>query len=204
VAAQYQVPSLDVVENPDLVALVTGDPLPFLADEKPPVRRLAVNACIAHLHRPAVRAAVEARLAGDPDERVRAEAAGALATTGAAAFEVLWAARGDGSPIVVEAVAAGLGETGDGRAVDWLVERARHDDDPAVREAAVAALGAIGDPAAAPVLIELAGSAKPQIRRRAVVALTAFDGPEVEGALRRALLDRNPMVREVAEMVLGR
>jgi hypothetical protein len=37
-----------------------------------------------------------------------------------------------------------------------------------------------------------------------VVALTVFEGPEIEPALRAAARDRNPMVREVAEMVVGR
>jgi hypothetical protein len=36
------------------------------------------------------------------------------------------------------------------------------------------------------------------------VALTVFDDPAIEPALRTATDDRNPMVREVAEMVVGR
>ena len=52
--------------------------------------------------------------------------------------------------------------------------------------------------------VDLVGSAPPKVRRRCVAALTVFDGEEVEQALRAAAADRNPMVREAAEMVVGR
>ena len=67
-----------------------------------------------------------------------------------------------------------------------------------VREAAVAALGAIGDERGLPAI--LAGCAdKPAIRRRAVLALAPFDGPDVEAALAAALVDRDWQVRQAAE-----
>ena len=44
---------------------------------------------------------------------------------------------------------------------------------------------------------------KPAIRRRAAVALAAFEGPEVEAALRRCLEDRDWQVRQVAEDLLA-
>ena len=68
----------------------------------------------------------------------------------------------------------------------------------------MASLGAIGDDRARPILLDLVRTGPPQIRRRTVVALTVFDGPEIETAIRGALEDRNPMVREAAEMVAGR
>jgi len=43
---------------------------------------------------------------------------------------------------------------------------------------------------------------RPTIRRRAVVALAAFDGDTVAAALRRAAGDRDWQVREVAEILL--
>jgi HEAT repeat protein len=92
----------------------------------------------------------------------------------------------------------------DPAAVPWLIELASTDGDRAGREAAVAALGAIGDDSALPTLLELVVSAPPQVRRRAVVALTVFDDPAVEPAIRTAARDRNPSVREAAEMVVGR
>ena len=66
------------------------------------------------------------------------------------------------------------------------------------REAAVAALGAIGDPAGLPAILA-ATSDKPAVRRRAVLALAPFDGPEVDAALERALSDRDWQVRQAAE-----
>ena len=105
---------------------------------------------------------------------------------------------------VVEAATTALGEIGDPTAVPWLIETSANHENALVREAAIAALGSIGDQRSLPTLLEAVRTGKPQIRRRAVVALTAFEGPEVEAALTTARLDRNPMVREVAEMVLGR
>ena len=42
---------------------------------------------------------------------------------------------------------------------------------------------------------------KPAIRRRAVLALAAFDGPEVDAALARALEDKDWQVRDAAEVI---
>lgn len=96
------------------------------------------------------------------------------------------------------------GEIADEGAVEWLIDRALHDSDQLVREAAVAALGAIEDDRALPVLLDLIADAPPRVRRRAVVALTVFDDPAIEAAIRAATRDRNPGVREAAEMVVGR
>jgi HEAT repeat protein len=73
-------------------------------------------------------------------------------------------------------------------------------DDPTCREAAVAALGAIGDPTGLPAVLAATGD-RPAVRRRAVLALAPFDGPEVEAALERALTDRDWQVRQAAEDV---
>jgi HEAT repeat protein len=74
--------------------------------------------------------------------------------------------------------------------------------DALVREAAVAALGAIGDPAGLPAVLA-ATADKPAVRRRAVLALAPFDGPEVRGALERAKEDRDWQVRQAAEDLLA-
>ncbi len=106
---------------------------------------------------------------------------------------------------VVEAAVTALGELPPRPAVvaRLLGMAADETADKLVREAAVASLGALADPVAVPVLLELLATGPPQVRRRAVVALTVFDDPAIEAALRRATADRNPMVREVAEMVVG-
>ena len=140
----------------------------------------------------------------DESPRVRAEAAEVLAGTGPTALNAVLEATNDPDPVVVEAAATGLGEIGDPIAVPWLLAAAAEHQDRLVREAAVAALGAIGDERARVLLLELVAKGPPQIRRRSVVALSVFDGEDVEGAIRGALSDRNPMVREAAEMIAGR
>jgi HEAT repeat protein len=52
-------------------------------------------------------------------------------------------------------------------------------------------------------VLEAAASDRPAVRRRAVVALAAFDGPEVDAALRTALRDRDWQVRQAAEDLLA-
>ena len=60
------------------------------------------------------------------------------------------------------------------------------------------ALGSLGDPAGPPAI--LAGTRdKATVRRRAVIALAPFDGPEVDEALAAALTDRDWQVRQAAE-----
>jgi HEAT repeat protein len=70
--------------------------------------------------------------------------------------------------------------------------------DALVRESAVAALGALGDPIGLPAIL-VATRDKPAVRRRAVIALAPFDGPEVDAALAAASSDRDWQVRQAAE-----
>jgi HEAT repeat protein len=136
--------------------------------------------------------------------RVRARAAETAATLGAAAVGSLVAALDDPAERVVEAACFALGELGaEARhAVDALSTLARGHRDPLCREAAVAALGAVGDPEGLDAILDALAD-KPAIRRRAVLALAPFEGPEVDEALRRALLDRDWQVRQAAEDLLG-
>ncbi len=132
----------------------------------------------------------------DPDRDVRCRAI-ELAIAGEVPLVGLLS---DPDDLVVETAAWALGE--------------REDDDPLIvaalnrvgiehtiaicREAAIAALGAIGHPDGLPTI--LAGlDDKPPVRRRAVLALAPFDGPEVTAALERALHDRDRQVRQAAE-----
>lgn len=108
----------------------------------------------------------------------------------------------DPDPLVVEAAAWALGERGDRAAVPDLAGVAGDHDDPLCREAAVAALGAVGDPAGLPAILA-ATTDRPAVRRRAIIALAPFEGPEVDEALRRALTDRDTQVRQAAEDLLG-
>jgi HEAT repeat protein len=184
------------------LARVSEDPSAFYDDPDPAIRRLAVSASAASVGSPAIRHRIEDLLANDPDETVRAAAAEVLAGAGTEAVGPLLAALDDPSPTVIEAVATGLGETEDPRAVEPLIELASRTD-KLVTEAAVAALGAVGDERALPLLLQLVEVGSPQVRRRCVVALSVFEGEKVTAALQSAAGDRNPMVREAAEMVAG-
>ena len=110
----------------------------------------------------------------------------------------------DDDPVVAEtaAWAAGERQPPEAGAAEHLARLATTHPEHLVREAAVAAIGAIGDPVGLPaVLAALDGRAT--LRRRAVVALAAFEGPDVDAALERALGDRDRQVRQAAEDLLG-
>ncbi|HEY3723502.1 MAG TPA: HEAT repeat domain-containing protein [Acidimicrobiia bacterium] len=109
----------------------------------------------------------------------------------------------DDDPLVAETAAWALGEvawTGRTRArvVRVLAGAARSHPDPLVRESAVAALGAVGDARGLPAILDACGD-RPPIRRRAVLALAPFDGPDVDAALAAALTDPDWQVRQAAE-----
>ncbi len=93
-----------------------------------------------------------------------------------------------------------LDEDARNRAVVALGTQATSHDDALSRESAVAALGALG--AGLPHILAATDDVA-AVRRRAVLALAPFDGPEVEGALQRALDDRDWQVRQAAEDLLG-
>lgn len=111
----------------------------------------------------------------------------------------------DSDSSVVEMAAWSLGEREESSAVPALVALASAGSghaDPLCRESAVAALGAIGDPRGLSAIVSALDD-KPAIRRRAAVALAAFDGPVVDAALQRCLADRDWQVRQVAEDLLA-
>jgi HEAT repeat protein len=108
---------------------------------------------------------------------------------------------GDWSVVEMAAWACGEQESAEPRRLRRLAALAADHHEPLVREAAVAALGAIGHPDGLPAI--LSGTRdKPAVRRRAVLALAPFDGPEVDEALRRAASDRDWQVRQAAEDLL--
>jgi HEAT repeat protein len=136
----------------------------------------------------------------DPAGRVRARAAELAATVPGDLPPALAPVLGDGDPSVVEAAAWASGErrpTEPG-IVPALAAVVTGHDDALCREAAVAALGAIGDPAGLDAVLA-ATTDKPAVRRRAVLALAPFDGPQVDAAITRALTDRDWQVRQAAE-----
>ncbi len=82
-----------------------------------------------------------------------------------------------------------------------LAEVVRTHSDALVREAAVAALGSIGASEGLAAVLH-ATKDKATVRRRAVIALAAFEGAEVDAALKAALTDRDWQVRQAAEDLL--
>jgi HEAT repeat protein len=82
--------------------------------------------------------------------------------------------------------------------LDRLIELATEHEDALCRESAVAALGALGDPRGLPAILT-ATRDRATVRRRAVIALAPFDGPEVDQAIETAKTDRDWQVRQAAE-----
>lgn len=144
----------------------------------------------------------------DPDSSVRRRAAVLAARCGGAGSRstlptLLVERLDDHEPLVAETAAWALGERKERASVPALARTATGHSDPRCREAAVAALGAIGDEGGLGAV--LAGLAdRPPVRRRAVVALAGFDGPQVEAALEGCLDDPDWQVRQAAEILLGR
>lgn len=108
----------------------------------------------------------------------------------------------DPDALVVDGAAFALGEFTFSGAVGPLCRVARDHPDARCREAAIAALGAIGDDAARVVIIAALDDKAP-VRRRAIVALANFEGPDIEAALERASDDRDWQVRAAVSQ-LGR
>jgi HEAT repeat protein len=112
----------------------------------------------------------------------------------------------DDDVTVVEAAAWAVGELGDVAvtrgAVARLARTVGGHRDALAREAAVAALGALGHPDALPAILDACRD-KPAVRRRAVLALAPFEGPEVDAAIAAALEDRDWQVRQAAEDLRG-
>lgn len=180
-----------------------GDPeVPrgLLADPDPSVRSAAIGALqrLDALEAPELAAAL-----ADPDPGVRRRALELVATLrgqGPAATVAIVPLLDDPDDTVVEVAAWASGERDPAEpgAVARLSVLAQEAADALVRESAVAALGSLGDPAGLAAI--LAGTRdKATVRRRAVIALAPFEGPEVDAALEAARTDRDWQVRQSAE-----
>jgi HEAT repeat protein len=165
-----------------------------LADDEPGVREAALGAMAraGALTDEHVRAAF-----GDPAPIVRRRAA-TLAATRPAIDLLPLLDDSDTSVVEVAAWACGEQEQVDEATLSRLIVLATEAGDALVRESAAAALGAIGDQRALPAIL-VAVDDKPNVRRRAVLALAPFDGPEVDAAIEKALTDRDWQVRQAAE-----
>lgn len=169
-----------------------------LDDADASVREAAVGAVI-RLTGPAPD--LLARMAADPDVEVRCRVAEAMARAPHSdTSNTLIALLHDPAEQVIEVAAWCAGEhvTVTDVVLERLIDLAQHHDDALVRESAAAALGAIGDERGLPAILA-ACKDKPAVRRRAVLALASFDGPEVDAAIDAALTDRDWQVRQSAE-----
>ncbi len=171
----------------------------YLADPDGAVRATALGALAR------ARALTAADLAAgltDADPAVRSRAAELCATRPGGEPPALVPVLGDADPGVVEAAAwaSGEREPPEPGVVASLARVATDHADPLCREAAVAALGAIGDPGGLPAILA-ATTDRPAVRRRAVLALAPFAGPEVDAALAHGREDRDWQVRQAAEDV---
>ena len=177
-----------------------------LADPRPDVRTTA----LAALDRLGVLSDQELGAAlGDAHPTVRRRAAELAARySGVDLLGVV----SDDDPNVAEAAAWACGERDvvTDEIVEALIALAGGDwtgGEPLVRESAIASLGALADDRGLDAILAGTGD-KPAIRRRAVLALAPFLGPdhgradEVAAALRRALTDRDWQVRQAAEDLL--
>lgn len=176
----------------------------LLDDEDPHVRATALGAlrrCGA-LDDDVLRAAL-----GDPASVVRLRAAELSAVHPAVS---LLPGLADADPFVVEMACWSAGERHTDAELEAvlaaLVNLAGGHKEPLVREASVAAIGSLAGtvplPAtgadAARAAILAAMSDRPHVRRRAVLALVAFDGPDIDQALALAATDRDWQVRDAA------
>jgi HEAT repeat protein len=170
-----------------------------------PIPRRRVLALRAARRRGVVSSATWRRALLDPEVDVRREALTLIADSpieDESLFTLLRAALGDEDPLVVDGAVFALGEHVHAPAVDDLITVATGHDDARCRESAIAALGALGDDRARPAILA-ALEDKPAVRRRAIVALSNFEGPDIEAALERASEDRDWQVRAAVDQ-LGR
>jgi HEAT repeat protein len=183
---------LDAAEWTQCAELAAHDP-----DSR--VRAIAISALVRAAPQ-RVAAPIWRKTANDGDPAVRRRVAEVAPHLGGRISSAsLVTLLGDDDAWVAEAAAYALGEhpRPSASAVTALVTATEHTD-PLVREAAVAALGALGRTETLPAVLRACDD-KPAIRRRAVLALAAFEGPEVEARLDAALEDRDWQVRQAAE-----
>jgi len=175
--------------------LLRGDPRPLLTHERGTVR---AQAYIALGKRGGLGTPDREKARSDPDFRVRlavlcAETPEELGITTALAMTY------DDETVVADRAIWILGELADPASVPRLCELAENAAEMLLRESAIAALGAIGDARAVPLIVAAMTKEKVYVRRRAVVASAAFEGPEVREARQAALSDRDAQVRALVE-----
>jgi HEAT repeat protein len=143
------------------------------------------------------------RLVNDPESDVQAAAADALGGLKlTAAFEDLETLFRQTSEWLLQfSIIATLGELGDQRAYDLLVETIREGQD-LLQLAAIGSLGELGDRRAIPVLASFRSHPDWQIRHRVAQSLTQLGGDEIRALLEPMTQDSVAPVAEAARLGL--
>lgn len=176
----------------------------LLGSENGALRASAVSA-LARMGALSIPDLVSALADGFPEVRSRALLALPARWSSTVATEIdLLDALDDQDPVVLELACfvAGECEPSPPGVVDRLADICTGHDDPLCRESAVAALGSLGDPSSVPAVLAACRD-KATIRRRAVLALAAFDGPEVDAMMAAMATDVDWQVRQAAEELLA-
>jgi HEAT repeat protein len=143
------------------------------------------------------------RVLGDVEPDVRRDALEQLAhdtLEDESSLEIVVELLNDEDDLVVDAAAFALGEHLYVGAVQRLCAIATDHDDARCRESAIASLGAIGDDRARGVILAALNDKAP-IRRRAIVALANYEGPDIDAALEAASDDRDWQVRSAVSQL---
>ena len=146
----------------------------------------------------------EAVTDGSPAVRRRAAELAPALPPHADVVPALVARLTDADVTVVEAAAWALGELGDRTVAAGAVDRLAVTTTRATTATRSRARrrsprsAALGDARALPAILAACHD-KPAVRRRAVLALAPFEGPEVDAAVEAALGDRDWQVRQAAE-----
>ncbi|MBP0016472.1 MAG: HEAT repeat domain-containing protein [Cyanobacteria bacterium SBLK] len=165
---------------------------PLIFDSKTRVRYAAVSQMdtLGNVNREKSLEVLRDRLLKDKEIDVQAAAADAIAalklTEG---FEDLQTAYRESSEWLLQfSIIAALGEMGDPRGFDLLVDALTSDND-LLQSTAVGALGELGDRRAIPLLLPFINNPDWQIRHRLAQALTHLGGEEVKPALQQLAKD---------------
>lgn len=142
----------------------------------------------------------------DPESTVRRRLASLMASSASPLFndDVVAALLDDADAAVCEVACFAAGERSPVglRVIDRLTAIATGHSEALCRESAVAALGALGDERGRDAVLA-ACTDKATVRRRAVLALAAFDGDEVSAMLETMASDVDWQVRQGAEELLS-
>jgi HEAT repeat protein len=143
--------------------------------------------------------ALAARLSAEKVPQVRQSIAIALSNLGLPAFDALVQALSDGSPVIREEAASGLGRIGDAGAQSALLDQLKREKDPAVAQVLVFWLGGLKNDAASDTVAQALKSPNPNLRAEAAHALGRIGTDKAKDHLRKAAKDPDKNVQSVID-----